>query len=275
MKARLASVMARWGLTPDGDAFETRYGNVLSPVRLGDGRPAMLKLIASEDEQPGIAALDYFGGRGAAALLAADGDAALMERLAGPDLVALAQEDDDCATHILCDVLAALHAPRNASAPEGLHDLRRRFRALERMAARTDLSTRAGRLLRGGWETARALLAAAAPARVLHGDLHHENVMGDGAGAWRAIDPKGVWGDPGYDYANIFLNPIAAPDLAVARVAARAQIVAARRGVSAAHVLSWAEAHAMLSASWTLEEGGEPAWAWDVAERARAIRGGG
>lgn len=271
--ARLAALMQRWRLVADGAPFVTRYGNTLAPVRTGDGRAAMLKLIASDDEKPGVAALRYFAGQGAAALYESDADAELMQRLAGPDLTALARADDERATHILCDVLEALHAPRRTPPPEGLHDLSRRFRALERAAARADLSLRAQANLRAGWETAAALLAAARAPRVLHGDMHHENVLADGDGGWRAIDPKGVWGDPGYDYANIFLNPIAASEIAIARVAPRAAIVAARRGADPVDVLAWAEAHAMLSAAWTLEEGGDPAWAWDIAEIARAERG--
>lgn len=272
--ARAAELIARWRLTPAGAAFETRYGNHLTPVLMEDGRPAMLKIIASDDEKPGVGALRYFGGDGAAALYESAEDAELMERLAGPDLAALARADDDRATHILCDVIAALHAPRTEAPPPDLHDLRRRFRALEGAVKSIGLSERARRNLCAGWESASALLAAPSGRCVLHGDMHHENVLFDAADdRWRAIDPKGLIGDPGYDYANIFLNPLAAPALAIARVEARAKIVAARRGVPVENVLQWAEAHAMLSAAWTLGDGRDPAWAWDVAEQARALRG--
>lgn len=270
--ARAAELIALWRLTPDGASFETRYGNHLTPVLLEDGRLAMLKVIASEDEKPGVAALGYFDGVGAAALYRSEDDAALMQRLTGPDLVALAREDDDRATHILCDVLAALHAPRQDSRPGGLHDLAQRFGALERAAARTDLPPQMRRDLNAGWEAASRLLARARDKRVLHGDMHHENVLRDAAGVWCAIDPKGVLGDPGYDYANIFLNPWLAPEIARVRVARRAEIVAARTNREIADVLAWVEAHAMSSAAWTLEDSGDPAWACEIARRARALR---
>ena len=42
---------------------------------------------------------------------------------------------------------------------------------------------------------------------LLHGDLHHENVLSAGAD-WRAIDAKGVVGDPGYETGLLFYNPM-------------------------------------------------------------------
>lgn len=42
---------------------------------------------------------------------------------------------------------------------------------------------------------------------VLHGDLHHGNILDFGTRGWLAIDPKGLLGERGFDYANIFTNP--------------------------------------------------------------------
>src|SRR5690606_26100930 len=61
-----------------------------------------------------------------------------------------------------------------------------------------------------GWAAHQALdlLAHQHDVRPLHGDLHHDNIIGDGHGGWLAIDPHGLIGDPVYDVANIFGNPI-------------------------------------------------------------------
>ena len=42
---------------------------------------------------------------------------------------------------------------------------------------------------------------------MLHGDLHHANVLDLGSSSWLAIDPKGLKGEQGFDYANIFTSP--------------------------------------------------------------------
>ncbi|HEX7944604.1 MAG TPA: aminoglycoside phosphotransferase family protein, partial [Phenylobacterium sp.] len=51
--------LARWGLTPDGEAFATRFGSRLMPVQL-DGRPAMLKLASHEEERQGGVLMDWW-----------------------------------------------------------------------------------------------------------------------------------------------------------------------------------------------------------------------
>jgi hypothetical protein len=42
---------------------------------------------------------------------------------------------------------------------------------------------------------------------VLHGDMHHENILKFSSRGWLAIDPKGLVGERGFDYANIFCKP--------------------------------------------------------------------
>lgn len=48
---------------------------------------------------------------------------------------------------------------------------------------------------------------------LLHGDLHHYNVLSDVRRGWLAIDPKGVIGEVEYEAGAIFRNPNEMPDL--------------------------------------------------------------
>jgi hypothetical protein len=41
----------------------------------------------------------------------------------------------------------------------------------------------------------------------LHGDIHHDNILDFGRRGWLAIDPKRLFGERGFDYANLFCNP--------------------------------------------------------------------
>jgi streptomycin 6-kinase len=83
----------------------------------------------------------------------------------------------------------------------GLAPLSHWFRELQPAAA-----THGGILVRCA-ETAQALLAEPRDIGVLHGDLHHGNVLDFGVRGWLAIDPKGHLGERGFDFANIFSNP--------------------------------------------------------------------
>ena len=117
---------------------------------------------------------------------------------------------------------------------------------------------------------ARELLAAPQDVTVLHGDLHHGNILDFGPRGWLAIDPKGLLGERGFDFANIFCNP----DLAVAttpgRLARQVDIVALATGLGRSRLLKWILAYAGLSAAWTLGEGERPHLALAIAELAAA-----
>jgi streptomycin 6-kinase len=42
---------------------------------------------------------------------------------------------------------------------------------------------------------------------LLHGDLHHDNILQNGDD-WMVIDPKGMIGDPAFEIAAFIRNPI-------------------------------------------------------------------
>jgi streptomycin 6-kinase len=263
----LAPWLDRWGLTLDGAAFTTRFGSRLAPV-LKAGAPAMLKLAGNQEERRGGALMAWWDGQGAARVLAREGDALLMERLTGPgDLAAMARGgQDDEATIVLCQVAAGLHAPRGKPPPDGLVPLDVWFRALAPAAAAHGGTF--ARSLTAAW----TLLATPREAVVLHGDLHHGNVLDGGERGWLAIDPKGLIGERGFDYANLFRNPDAATALAPGRMRRRAAIIAERARLEPERLLTWVLAYAGLGAAWSLASGrdGDAAAGLAMAEMAAA-----
>ncbi|CAA9565049.1 MAG: Aminoglycoside 6-phosphotransferase, putative [uncultured Thermomicrobiales bacterium] len=259
----------RWGLEPDGEPIVTHSSSLL-PVRRGDER-AMLKVAHSEEERRGAAVLAWWGGeggQGAARVLAHAGDAVLMERAVGTaSLVAMARSGeagDDVASRILCAAVAPLHARGDRPVAGALVPLRRWFSELEPAAARH------GGVLRQSAGAARDLLAQPRDVAVLHGDLHHGNVLDFGARGWLAIDPKGLLGERGFDFANIFCNPDLEVATAPGRLARQARVVAEVAGLERGRLLRWVLAYAGLSATWTLGNGDHPELALAVAELAAA-----
>ncbi|MBX9592459.1 MAG: hypothetical protein K2X43_24495 [Hyphomonadaceae bacterium] len=106
---------------------------------------------------------------------------------------------------------------------------------------------------------------------MLHGDIHHDNVLDFGARGWLVIDPKGLHGERGFDYANLFCNPetdiaVTAPD----RFARRLDIVTERAGLERKRLLQWILAWAGLSAAWWLSDGVHPEIDFRIAELAAA-----
>lgn len=186
----------------------------------------------------------------------ADGNRSLIE-------MTRAGQDDE-ASRIICEVAAKLHRPRKTTPPPNLVPLDHWFSELQPAAER-----HGGILVRAA-EAARHLLATPQEVWVLHGDLHHGNVLDFGGLGWRAIDPKGLIGERGFDFANIFCNPDFEIATAPGRLAHQAGVVAEAARLDRARLLQWILAYAGLSAAWTIGEGGDAGLALTVAEIAAA-----
>lgn len=267
----IEAYLARWRLTPDGDPLET-HSSIVLPVRRSppdaagkDAVRCILKVARADEERAGARLMAWWEGDGAARVLELDGDAVLLERALGPgSLARMARTGrDDEASCILCAAAARLHAPRDRPAPE-LVPLERWFRALEPAAAAH------GGILARAAAAARELLSAPREVVVLHGDLHHDNVLDFGARGWLAIDPKGLVGERGFDFANLFCNPDLRTAAAPGRLARQATVVAEAAGLERGRLLRWILAWAGLSAAWALEDGDHPEVALAVAELAAA-----
>jgi streptomycin 6-kinase len=110
---------------------------------------------------------------------------------------------------------------------------------------------------------------------VLHGDLHHGNVLDFGARGWLAIDPKGLVGERGFDFAYIFANPdLDNPTCRLAtkpdRFLRRLEIVTEAAKLERKRLLCWILAWTGLSAAWSLGSGDPAAIGLQVAELAAA-----
>ncbi|GAB2485961.1 aminoglycoside phosphotransferase family protein [Nocardiopsis aegyptia] len=192
-----------WGLRPSGAPMHGLVSLVV-PVRRADGSAAMLKMQPVDEETEGEPiALAAWAGDGAVRLVDHDPatGAMLLEPLSpGRDLSRVEITE---ALTVIGGLLARLTA---RPAPAGLRGLG---------AVTLDLAERAETIVaaRPLPDRDRALLAhlaarareiAAEPGdRLLHWDLHYENVLaplpGTGREPWLAIDPKPLAGDPAFD----------------------------------------------------------------------------
>ena len=258
--------LERWRLSPDGDPLITRTSALL-PVRR-DGQPAMLKVALHKEERHGAQLMAWWDGQGAARVLAQSGDAILMERAdRTPSLAELARSGrDDEATRIICATVARLHASRPSPRP-GLVALTQWFAALEPAA------NAQGGILRAAAKAASDLLATPCDTVVLHGDIHHGNILHFGTRGWLAIDPKGLVGERAFDYANLFCNPDLRIAAAPGRLAQRVGIVADAAALDRIRLLRWVLAWAGLSAAFAIEDGLPPQGALEIAELAAAELG--
>ncbi len=166
--------------------FALSYGFV-APATRADGSPCVLKL-AVRGAGAEAAALRAFAGEGAVRLLADDaGDGALLlERaLPGDSLAGLAgAARDDEATTVAAGVMARLWR----EPPPG-----HAFTRVAEYGADLDRARPHGPLTAALLDRARAgfaeLVATTGEERLLHGDLHHANLLAARREPWLAIDP--------------------------------------------------------------------------------------
>ena len=253
-----------WELTPDGAPFFTSTSQLL-PVRYKD-TSAMLKIALSDEERNGGVLMVWWHGQGAAKILAHDGDALLMERAIGKEsLVAMAKQQDDEASRIICRVTSQLHPPRNEPPPSTLVPLNHWFKGLDKAAIEY------GGIFKQAADTAQYLLKSPQDIVVLHGDIHHGNILDFGARGWLAIDPKGLMGERGFDFANIFCNPDKEIATKPGRLEQQVTLVSEMAGLDRKRLIQWIFAYAGLSAAWHLEDGSDSRLAVDIAKVAQAL----
>jgi streptomycin 6-kinase len=108
---------------------------------------------------------------------------------------------------------------------------------------------------------------------LLHGDLHHENILSAARGPWLAIDPKGVVGEAANDTAALLHNPAGTLDAPDPRglLQRRLDVLSGELDLDRARLRAWGIAQAVLSAYWGLEDCGR---VWEGAlEFARLLAG--
>lgn len=236
--------IARWNLTDARHLISTPRSE-LWRVRTAQGIQAVLKIGASGSESLGI-----WNGRGAVILLEAASVAAdattvqLLEYIDGPMLRTWVERGDDVgATRVIANVAKRLHVPGEGSSMEA------HFKSLR--ARRDDPR------FREHARVAEELISSERETCVLHGDLHHENILFSSARGWLAIDPRSLRGEREYDFANMFYNPVGYTEMAARPETIHRRRAVLRRELDLDPVKLWRYvfAHGGLSAVWSLEDG--------------------
>ncbi len=246
--AHLSRHIDKWQLTPDGEPFETRSSWLLF-VRYG-GKPAVLKVYRpNSDETRGADILRHWGDR-AARVYEADERAMVVERIVpGTPLVELTASEDDRATHIWCDTVTGLHV---APAPANWKTLFDCGRSYNKPYVDHPILTRAH--FERGRTVFFELCASQSPRHyLLHGDLHHDNVLNDAERGWLVIDPKGYAGELEFETASFLHNPTSEFRKAK-QLERRARILSQRLGLDNDRIVRWCFAHGVLSALWNIED---------------------
>ncbi|WP_276353658.1 aminoglycoside phosphotransferase family protein [Cohnella caldifontis] len=245
---------ARWSFRV-GEPYSLSF-NFAAPVRFADGSEAVLKLgVPNKELTSEAGALRHFGGIGAIRAIEAlpeEGILLLEKADPGHSLHSVPEEE---AVRIAAAVMAKLHRPAPADrAPFPTVEIW--FRGLERLRSRFGGGTGPipEELVAKAEERLAELRRTPRPHVLLHGDLHHGNILSARREPWLAIDPKGIVGEAEYEPCSYFMNEIDSKD-PQGQARRRALTFADAMGRDPDRILRWAYCHAMLSAWWCIEDG--------------------
>jgi streptomycin 6-kinase len=189
-----------WGLSDLKPYENLSYHYVLHGLK-GE-QPIVLKLHPQSDGLHNeIRALQAFAESGMVKLIDSADGALLCERLLpGEPLRSLFPDRDKLATDIFVAVMRNIHNNQAVFDRTAFLSLADWFSVFDQDYDIPDHYLVKARIVRDD------LLATTEPAILLHGDLHHDNILSHGDD-WIAIDPKGVIGDPLFDATAFIHNP--------------------------------------------------------------------
>jgi streptomycin 6-kinase len=253
----VSQLQDRWALEIGAPFLPLSY-HYVTRARQHPDRAVVLKLgVPGAELAREAQCLIAFGGRGAVRLLESDLKlgALLLDRITpGWDIRSL---DDAQAISATSDVLKRLHRPApDASVFPTVQDWGKGFRRL-----RDKYGGQTGPIPGAIFARAEATFSDLANSMyrpvLLHGDLHHENILASDRDGWLAIDPQGVIGEPAYEVGAFLRNPMPSlldrPNLEGA-LACRIQLFSETLGLDPIRLRGWGFAQAVLAAVWSIED---------------------
>ncbi|MEH7275021.1 aminoglycoside phosphotransferase family protein, partial [Neobacillus vireti] len=244
--------LQKWELTSEGPVDNLSYNYVLK-VTNSIGTPFILKLgVPNFDTGNEMVTLYAYGGDGCAELLKSDMEngVMLLERLI-PGRMLSAESDEMVVIENYLKVWKAIRRPlaEGTSTPTLTHwfDGLTRYRntgegpiSLEHVQLAEDFFQQ--------------VMATSEGSQLLHGDLHHENILYSEEKGWIAIDPKGVAGDPYFDIISFLINQLDEKPNPKSSLKLRVDTISEQLGLNRKRLLKAAIALGTLYACWGVED---------------------
>lgn len=255
----IAQCESRWAITV-GAPFTLSY-NFAAAASGANGEKLVLKLGVPRPELTReMQALRVYDGRGICRLIEVDEaiGALLLERVQPGDMLSTLGDPNEAAR---IGAIAMRQLQQPVPAQHGFRHVREWADGLGRLRVMFEGGT--GPLpehLVNSAETIFTHLFSTADNDVLlHGDLHHFNILSDSSSplGWRVIDPKGMVGELGYETGTFIHNhygvygkrhnPAQLIDSCI-------EIISAELDIPARRIRQHAFAQSILSAFWTVED---------------------
>lgn len=254
----IAEFEKRWSIKV-GAPFNLSY-NYVARATQEDGMPIVIKIGLPKDQEfiSELKTLPLFNSKGMVKQLKQDKNQAVMLLESIKPGISVATLDDDKATEAMAKVMQNFwvatpnpdnHIVKVFEWSKGFQKLRDRF------AGSTEPLPKS--LVNRAEEIYMELLGSNDPQLLLHGDLHHDNVISATREPWLAVDPKGIIGPKERETAPMLVNPkgfILKHTNPKALLRRRITILSDVLGLEKDKIIAWGFAQTVLSVIWTLED---------------------
>ena len=245
--------LKKWNLNNEGPVENLSYNYVLK-VTDSEGTPLILKLgVPNFDTRNEMRTLQAYNGNGCAKLLKSDpgNGVILLERLV-PGRMLSEEKDERLVTETFVKVWKAIRrpVPNDTSTPSLTHW----FEGLERYRKNFPHGPIPHEHIQLAEDFLQQVIDSSAGPELLHGDLHHENILYSKQQGWMAIDPKGVAGDPYFDVVSFLVNQLESKKDPKSILKLRVDTISEQLGLDRQRLLKAAVALGTLYACWGIED---------------------
>ncbi len=262
----LKTLSQHWSLT-DLHPIVNMNWNFVAKAMKDDNTPVVIKISCDKkliDDE--IKALQHFNGHSCVQLIDVNAkyNALLLEQaVPGDSLKSLYPQKVTAVIEYYADVITQLTSVSQTE-KQSFKNVSDWLIAIDKI----NHSVIPSHLLQKARDIKQHLLITSENEYVLHGDLHHENIIQHGS-QWLAIDPKGIVGEIGFEAAAFDLidkEEIGShpdiPILITERIIPLAQCL----NLVPDRLLCWVYLRMILSAVWFIEDNGDPSWPIAIAK---------
>lgn len=272
LPSHLTQLSAKWNFRFLKVMPDLTYNFVGLVELIPTGEPAIIKMgLRCENIATEVRWLEYFRGVPKIYWYDKEHHAYLMECLEpGNSLKTLVKAgQDDSATRILCHTIRDLQSNKQKK-PEFPH-ISELAGSLSSLKDHLD-----DKMLSKAESLFHELTTDRTKDVILHGDLHHDNVLSSGA-TWKVIDPHGYVGDPVFEAGAMIYNPCDCfpKEKSISQIVERRlKILAEELPFDPKRIKAWAYCRTVLSIAWTFEDYGIlPAFEIEVVSAIDQSRG--
>ena len=257
LESTIQTYLEKWELTSEGPVENLSYNYVIK-VTDSAGAPFILKLgVPNFDTRNEMKTLQIYNGDGCAKLLKYDLEdgVMLLERLV-PGRMLSTVSDEIVVIENYTKVWKEIRRPLldGVSTPSLTHW----FEGLTNYRNSGD-SQIALKHVQAAEEFFQQVMDSSEGTELLHGDLHHENILYSEENGWMAIDPKGVAGDPYFDVVSFLVNQLDSKVDPKSILKLRVDTICEQLGLDRQRLLKASIALGTLYACWGIEDQ-DPDW---------------